>query len=303
LTEEEIQRLPKLPAGTILIKGAEPSASDSVTPLPEWGKFVKDVYRSAYFGLSYPLPAEWRENFSGPPPSDSGLYVLALAGPSEKYKGTSRATLLIQAHDLFFSPAEARNAMELATFAKDMLESHYELERGPHEVKIGSRTFVRFDYKSEVAGLHWVVLTTEVRCHALQFIFTSSDTDLLNALIADMGQRMRVSFEEEDIPRCIANYAEGSNVTNRVEPVIKGAQRFNSIPVRIIIDRRGRVRHIHTINAFPEQAAAIQDALMQWTFMPHEVNGQRVEVETGILFGYPHIWPKRGAKAETPAAE
>jgi hypothetical protein len=42
---------------------------------------------------------------------------------------------------------------------------------------------------------------------------------------------------------------------------------------------------------------------MQWTFKPHEVNGQRVEVETGILFGYPHIWPKRGTSAETPASE
>src|ERR1043165_8523995 len=74
--------LVKLPTNTILIKGAEPSASDASTPLPESGRVIKDVYRNAYFGIAWQLPAGWSENFAGPPPSDSGMYVLALAGPS-----------------------------------------------------------------------------------------------------------------------------------------------------------------------------------------------------------------------------
>lgn len=281
----------KLPTNAILIKGAEPSASDSSTPLPEGGAVVKDVYRNEYFGLTYPLPDDWSENFSGPPPSDSGMYVLALAGPGPKFKGTSRATLLIQAHDLFFSLSDARDAMELAAFAKDTLEPHYTVERSPTAVKIANRPFVRFDYQSEVAGLHWVVLTTEIRCHAVQFIFSSSDKELIERLIKDMD-RMQVTTGKET-PRCVVAYAVGSNVTNRVEPVMQGSRRFNPIPVRVIIDTRGRPRHIHMINAFPEQAASIQEALMQWSFKPYEENGERVEVETGILFGYTHPWPKR----------
>jgi hypothetical protein len=297
----------KLPTGVLLIKGTEATASDSVTPLPESGRVVKDVYQNPYFGLAYPLPADWSENFAGPPPSDSGTYVLALVGPSTKFKGPSRATLLIQAHDLFFSPSAAANAMELVEFAKERLEPIYEIEKGPEVVKIAHRSFIRYGYKSEAAGLHWVVLTTEIRCHAVQFIFTSSDVELLEALIKDMN-RMKLPPEaaggEGDLPPlCIAGYGEGSSLLNRVPPVMTGSQKFNPIPVRIIIDKRGRVRHIHMINAFPEQAASIQDALLQWTFKPREQNGQRVEVETGILFGYAPPWPKRAKGSAEPQAD
>jgi hypothetical protein len=291
----EEHELVKLPTNTLLIKGTEPSASDSATPLPESGKVLKGVYRNEYFGLAYALPAEWSENFSGPPPSDSGTYVLALLGPSADFQGTSRATILIQAHDLFFSLAQTSSARELATYARDVLEPFYKVEKNPTEVRIANRPFTRFDYQSEVAGLHWVVLTTEVRCHALQFILTSSDTKLLDQLIKDMDA-MKLPADAGG-PLCVAGYAAGTNVTNRVDPVMTGSQKFNTIPVRVIIDARGRVRHIHLINAFPEQAASIQTALLQWTFKPHEVNGERVEIETGLLFGYTPPWPKRGKAA------
>jgi hypothetical protein len=295
LEESEMVKLPK---GVLLVKGTEASASDSVTPLPESGRVVKDVYQNPYFGFSYPLPAEWSENHSGPPPSDTGTYVLSLLGPSPKYKGESRATLLIQAYDLFFSPLAVETAAELARHGKDALEPYYKVERNPEPVKIAKRAFTRFDYKSEVAGLHWVVLTTEIRCHAVQFVFTSSDMDLLERLIKDME---RLQFSTEATPVCIAGYGDGANVTNRVAPVMTGSKKFNPIPVRVIIDTRGRIRHIHLINAFADQAASITDALNQWTFKPHERNGERVEVETGLLFGYAYPWPKQ-AKSSAPAA-
>jgi hypothetical protein len=300
----EESELVKLPTGVLLIKGAEPSASDSSTPLPESGQVVKDVYKNSYFGLSYPLPADWAENFSGPPPSDSGTYVLALVGPSAKFKGTSRATLLVQAHDLFFSPSQSRTAAELASYAKEVLEPFYVVERNPTEIKIANRSFIRFDYKSEAAGLHWVVLTTGIRCHAVQFILTSSDTALLETLIKDMN-RMQLPPETraEDTPLCMPDYATAANITNRVEPVMTGVRRFNPIPVRVIIDTRGRIRHIHLLNAFPDQAASITAALDQWTFKPYEQNGQRKEVETGILFGYAPPWPKRQKGAGEAAAD
>ena len=300
----EESELVKLPTGVLLIKGTEASASDSSMPLPEGGGVVKNVYRNEYFGIAWPLPEDWSENFSGPPPSDHGTYVLVLAGPSPKFKGTSRATLLVQAHDLFFSPSGAGDAMELARYAREVLEPFYDVERTPVEVKIANRSFVRFDYKSEAAGLHWVVLTTAIRCHAVQFILTSSDAALLESLIEAMN-RMQLPPEArpEEMPICIAGYATGANVTNRVEPVTNGSQKFNPIPVRIVIDKRGRVRHIHVISAFPEQAASITEALTRWTFQPYEQNGERVEVETGILFGYAPPWPKREKGPPAVAAE
>ena len=57
--------------------------------------------------------------------------------------------------------------------------------------------------------------------------------------------------------------------------------------MRVVIDVKGKVKHIHLISSFPEQAKAITDALQQWRFKPYVVNGKAVKVETGILFGTP----------------
>src|SRR5947209_8361884 len=92
----------KLPTDVILINGALPSASDNSTPLPEGGTVRKDVYSNGYFGLSYALPSGWFEKYKGPPPSESGSYVLTLLRPGSTDKHSSRATLLITAQDMFF---------------------------------------------------------------------------------------------------------------------------------------------------------------------------------------------------------
>jgi len=39
------------------------------------------------------------------------------------------------------------------------------------------------------------------------------------------------------------------------------------------------------LSAFPDQARAITDALMQWKFKPYTREGKPVEVETGVMFG------------------
>src|SRR5205807_6579981 len=89
-----------------------------------------------------------------------------------------------------------------------------------------------------------------------------------------------------NVPVCIKDYASGENVIDRVDPVLTD-RRYNSIPVRLIIDKQGKVKHIHFLSAFPEQEKIIGDALKQWKFRPYERNGQRLEVETGIIFGRP----------------
>jgi hypothetical protein len=86
------------------------------------------------------------------------------------------------------------------------------------------------------------------------------------------------------VPVCIKDYARDENVMARVDPVLP-EHRFNAVPVRIIIDKEGKVKHIHVISAFPDQAKLITDALGQWKFRPYIRNGEPTEVETGILFG------------------
>jgi hypothetical protein len=296
----------KLPEGVILVRGAVSSSSDSTTPMPEGGKIDGTVYANPYFGISYALPSDWYQKFEGPPPTDQGSYVLAQLRPSSNFKGANKGTVLVSAQDLFFTPLPAANALEMVKYSSNALMKDYKVERQPTEIKIANRSFVRFDYFGPAAGLHWYVLATEIRCHMVQFVFTSLDTKLLEELIQDMnkiklpaGADVSSGTGGGSVPACVKDYAKGENVIHQVDPVLPD-RRFNPIPVRIIIDKQGKVKHVHVISAFPEQARIITTALMQWEFKPYLQNGQPAEVETGFLFGAappPSPAPQRKAKS------
>jgi hypothetical protein len=281
-----------LPTGTIMVKGAWASASDSVTPLPEGGSVADNAYTNKYFALTYALAPGWTQRYYGPPPSDTGRYVLAQIQPADTYKGTSRGSILITAQDLFFTLTPAANAFELLNYDEEKLPADYNVERSVTPVSIANHSFVRFDYFSPVAELHWYVLATQIRCHMIQFVFAGHDTKLMEILIQEMD-KMKLPAEAspilgtggDDVPVCIKDYARPENVIERVDPIFT-ERRFNPIPVRIIIDKDGKVMHIHFLSAFPDQAKSITEALSQWRFKPYLRDGRPTEVETGIMFGH-----------------
>ncbi|MGA7402856.1 MAG: hypothetical protein WBW38_22755 [Candidatus Sulfotelmatobacter sp.] len=286
-----VQPATKVPTGVILVKGAWSSASDSVTPLPEGGSVLNNVFTDEYFGMTYPLPADWAEKYKGPPPSDTGRYVLAQISPTETYKRPDRGTILITAQDMFFTPLPATNALELVNYSKNHLQADYKVEIPPTLTTVAGHPFTFFAYWSPIAELHWYVLATEIRCHAVQIVLTSRDTKLLESLITDLD-KMKLPSEASPttgigggtFPVCVKDYANDENVIARVDPIF-AEHRFTAVPVRIIIDKEGKVKHIHFLSAFPDQAKAITDALRQWKFKRYIRNGQPVEVETGIMFG------------------
>jgi hypothetical protein len=280
----------KVPEG-ILVKGAWSSASDSVTPVPEALTFENDLLRDPYFGMSFALPAGWAKGYDGPPPSDSGRYVVAQLRFSDPQRSQTRGSILFTAQDMFFTPLPASNALQFVNYMKDNLQADYKLEEPPTPTEIAGHPFTFFAYWSPVAELHWYVLATELRCHTLEIVLTSRDTKLLGSLVLDLN-KMTLPAETNPIdgtgggvfPVCLKDYARDENMTARVDPVFT-EHRVNPVPVRIIIDKNGRVKHIHFLSAFPDQVKAITDALGQWKFKPYLKGGQPAEVETGIMFG------------------
>jgi hypothetical protein len=283
--------LVKVPEGVILVKGAWASASDSATPVPEGASVGKEAFSAPYFGMTYQLPAGWIQEYQGPPPSETGRYVLAELSPAATPNGAARGSVLITAQDMFFTPLHARNAAELIRYMSEHLQADYKPEMAPAETKIAGRDFTAFAYWSPVAELHWYVLATEIRCHTLQFVLTSRDTKLLETLVRSID-KMTLPAEASPtggngggpVPVCVANYARSENMTARTEPVFT-EHRSNVVPVRIIIDKEGNVKHLHFLSAFPDQTKAITDALFQWKFKPYRQDGEPVEVETGVVFG------------------
>ncbi len=270
-----------VPAGVILVKGAWSSAAGTAIALPEEGAISHGRYQNAYFGLDYAAGSDWIQRYEGPPPSDSGYYVLAQMESKDSSRAADRGHLLIAAQDLFFSLLPVRSAAELISYYQQHLSVEYRVERPPDNLRIANREFAGLDYLSPEAGLHWHVLATEIRCHVVQFIFTGATAKSFDRLAETVNTMTQPGA---DSPLCLKDFATADRVIEREDPVFS-EPRFNPIPVRIVIDKDGRVKHIHFLSAFPEQAKNIGDALLRWRFKPYLVNGQPVEVETGLLFG------------------
>jgi hypothetical protein len=266
-----------VPPNAIALQGATPSASDAVTPVPERGRVAAGRYRNAYFNLSYPIPAGWTQQPAGPPPSEAGAYTLAqfaLIGPDQRL----RAHVMITAQDFFFTLIDMADAKELVGAMRRGLEPVYQLEGEPDQVTIAGRTFHRLQYHAPRSGLHWRVLSTNTRCHALTFTITGTDPAALDAA----EQAMRGLSLGGKAPLCQSDYNE---VVAKTDP--RFTNRYNTIPVRVIIDTSGRVKHAHLLSAYSEQSEAILSALRNWRFKPYRVGGKAVEVETGMVFGMP----------------
>jgi hypothetical protein len=98
---------------------------------------------------------------------------------------------------------------------------------------------------------------------------------------------------------CVRDYAHDENIVEKVDPFLRD-HKYNPIPVRVIIDQAGKVKHIHFLSDFPDQARTITDALLQWEFKPYLRDGRPVEVETRIMFGQSPPTERRTADATAP---
>ncbi len=287
----ELHPVNKVPSGVIIVKGAWYSASDSTTPVPEDGNVTDNVFSDKYFGISYALPADWIEKYKGPPPSPSGLYVLAQVKTGDKYKGPAKASMLITAQDMFFVPPPSTTAREMVGYTKSHLVADYKAELPLTQTTLAGHPFTFFAYWSPAAELHWYMMATEIRCHTVEIVISSRDTKALGDMFLSLNKMTLPGpagsipeTESGAVPLCLKDHARTENMIARVEPVFS-EKRFNSVPVRIVIDKEGKVKHIHFLSAFPDQSRAITDALQQWRFKPYLQDGKPVEVETGILFG------------------
>jgi hypothetical protein len=265
----------------ILVKGAWSSVAGTPSPLPESGTISDGRYDNSYFGLEYVLGSNWTQRYRGPPPSDSGYYVLAQIEPKNSALAPGATHILIAAQDLFFNLTPVHSASELVGYYQKHLSEDYRVEGVPIKVRIANRDFISLDYRSSEAGLHWHVLATEIRCHIVQFIFTGSSRKSIGRLV----ENLKTAVEPVGgAPPCLKDFATPDTVLESEDPIYT-EQRFNPVPVRIIIDKEGTVKQIHFLSAFPEQAKSISDALLKWRFKPYLRAGQPSEVETGLLFG------------------
>ena len=249
-------------------------AVTSAIPNPQDGRVTGDIYANAYFGLSYPLPKGFAEGLAGPDPSHSGYYVLGSFVP----QAASAGSILMSAQDTFFAGPH-RDLAEAASEIRDTMAQidGMSIDREPAEITIGRRPAWRVDFSG--VGLYRAMIIAEMRCHLVSITLTAPDPQEREALAGSLDH---VSLAAgRDPPVCIRDYAAGDQLIRKVAPKDMAPSPM-PIPARIIIGNDGAVRHVHVIRATDGQRQMIEQALRQWTFKPHAINGRAVEVETGL---------------------
>jgi hypothetical protein len=252
-------------------------------PSPEEGAVRNAVFTDEYFNLSYPLPPGWTEGIAGSAPSHSGYYVLSTLTPARDFSGT----ILIAAQDTFFAAKPFGDAAAMALeFSRAMSEiDGVTIDRAPSEVAIAGHPFSRVDFSG--VGLFRTTLITKIRCHLVSFNLTAKSPELLADLalsMNDLGFAGGKGAGRVD-PTCISNYADTEHLLTKVDPAAIGPA-FTPIPVRIIVGVDGSVKHVQVIRAAAGQRESIKNALGQWRFKPHVVDGRASEIETGLLIEF-----------------
>lgn len=257
------------------------SAAVNALPDPDGGKIEGGAYVSRYFGLSYPLLPGWSEGLAGPEPSHSGYYVLStlLAG------GGERAMVLLTAHDTFFAAAPFRNGAAMAGEIRRSMAAldGTTIDVPPSETTIAGRRFSRVDYSG--SGLYRSTLITPIRCHLVSFNITAASPELRTAVVKSLDRLGRIDPEGGAVPACRAGEAPPEQLMTRVDPPAI-APYAPPIPVRLIIDAGGGVKHVHVIRATAVQRTAIATALGQWRFRSPALDGGATALETGMLIQF-----------------
>jgi hypothetical protein len=247
-------------------------------PRPQHGVVADGVYANTYFDLSYPLPAGWTQDVSGPAPSVYGYYVLAGFVPA----GEPTGAILIAAQDLFFAAAMPEDAAGAAReLAASMAKvAGMTIDRPPTQVAIGRRAFSRVDFSG--VGLFRSTYFTHSRCHLVSFNLTANSAERLAALVLTLERLggVRDGMVETPEPPCRGGHAAAENVLSKVDPAPSGPT-YTPIPVRIVVGAEGAVKDVHVIRATVEQRRGIETALAQWRFKP-----RATEIETGLLIEF-----------------
>ena len=266
-----------------VLHGAMPSSRDArivQSENPEDGKVTGGVFVSDYFNLSYRLSDELTEGLAGPPPSQSGYYVLGTWTPKRDFAGT----VLVVAQDMFFAPASSGDVKNVVAEFRQVMSTvdGMTIDREPAPVSVGGHPGYRIDFSG--VGLFRSTFVIEIRCHVVTFNLTSRDTVSLASLARSLDklESVRKGEMSDPAPECLRDYAS-ENVVRRVEPEDVGAKAV-SIPVRMIVATDGSVKHVHVIRASAAQRRNIEEAVRQWKFKPYVKQGHPVEVETGVMF-------------------
>jgi hypothetical protein len=260
----------------------------AATPLanPEDTSVSAGIFRSAYFGMTLPLPAGWKLGVEGHPPSQSGEYVLGTLISEDEHAGT----IVMTAQDMFFADASYRDSAEMIKdFRRSTVEiSGMKIDHEPSQEQIDGKAMYRMDFSG--VGLFRSMLATDARCHLIRLTLTVPEPEALASIVRNLDS-LSVYPNSDTVsaaPMCMKGYATAETTLRQVKPVIVGRS-YAPIPLRVIIAADGSVKWVHVIHATPDQRRSIEDAVRQWKFRPYVKGGYAREIETGLLFRFtPH---------------
>jgi TonB family protein len=115
----------------------------------------------------------------------------------------------------------------------------------------------------------------------------AGEMQLAASLTRDQSQN---KFQDEPTARVVTSVTDDSGVLNRVEPEYPDDARQQKIQGPVVLDLRitpaGRVQEMTLVTGQPLLVQAAKDAVQQWRFKPHSVNGRAAAMQTRVTLNF-----------------
>ena len=107
---------------------------------------------------------------------------------------------------------------------------------------------------------------------------------------ADASGAAEPSDSSSQSPVPIPHEKMGGHIVRKVPPIYpplaRQARIQGTVILRVIIDKAGSVSSTQLVSGHPMLAPAAVEAVKQWRYVPYELNGETVEVETDVQINF-----------------
>jgi|SRR5215467_12936453 len=160
------------------------ATKSSATPKPDDGSFVRNTYRSDFFGFSYTLPREWHKSKVAPDALPSGAYYLFIGDRDTGHSLLNRVMVVADPKSEN-RPGVSTQQYLSAYIRAQVRNANAEVTREQSSFVSGETNFYRADYKWLDGGttVYSSMVCTERNGYWLSWSFvTPSQRDLDDAV-------------------------------------------------------------------------------------------------------------------------
>jgi len=279
-------------------------------PPPPLGRFHDGLYQNEFFGISYPLSAEWvretslmRKQLASEAGASSSTQVLlaALHVPPQSEGLVADSSLTLMAAPQLGDARDYLAAVATALIAKKMAKTRGEIT----PLTVAGLTVYRADFKPSGRSQYQSVLCATVKGYMLRWNVLAVSESALDEVVASVLATNKLDpliaastpakspassdgplSEPHHVPSGVTMGLLFKKVEPRYPEVARQERIQGTVILHAVIDKSGNVIDLEAVSGPVELVPPTVNAVRQWKYKPYQVQGEPIEVDSTIEVKY-----------------